>query len=50
MYDLYINFLLSNYQDPFNMSVNRGPRGTKDKPTLVPSVFGERIVGCICKL
>ena len=36
-------------QDPFNMSVNTGPRGTRDKPTLVPSMFDERIVGCICK-
>ena len=23
--------------------------GTRDKPTLVPSTFEERIVGCICE-
>ena len=36
-------------QDPFNMGVNVGPWGTKDKPRLVPSMFDERIVGCICE-
>jgi len=35
-------------QDPFNMSLNEGPWGTKDKPRLVPSMYEERIVGCIC--
>ena len=37
-------------QDPFNMSLNEGPWGTKDKPRLVPSMYEERIVGCICEL
>ena len=36
-------------QDPFNMGVNVGPWGTKDKPRLVPSMFDNRIVGCICE-
>jgi cytochrome c oxidase subunit 5b len=36
-------------QDPFNMSVQSGPRGTREKPTLVPSMYEERIVGCICE-
>ena len=36
-------------KDPFNLGLNQGPRGTKAKPTLVPSMFEERIVGCICK-
>jgi len=31
------------------MEVPEGPGGTRDKPTLVPSMFGERIVGCICE-
>lgn len=26
-----------------------GPPGTLEKPTEVPSAFGERIVGCVCK-
>ena len=42
-----IFFLL--LQDPFNMSVQSGPRGTREKPTLVPSMYDERIVGCICE-
>ena len=31
------------------MSVHTGPYGTKEKPTMVPSLLGERVVGCICK-
>ena len=35
--------------DPFhNDVIKRGP-GTKEKPTLIPSAFTGRIVGCICK-
>ena len=36
-------------QDPFNMKIEKAPGGTKDKPQLVPSMYSERIVGCICK-
>ena len=32
------------------MGVHSGAPGTKDKPQLVPSMLGERIVGCVCKL
>lgn len=32
------------------MKVEKAPGGTKEKPQLVPSMFSERIVGCICKL
>ena len=39
----------TSVQDPFNMSLNEGPWGTKDKPRLVPSMYEERIVGCICE-
>ena len=31
------------------MKVREGPKGTKASPTMVPSMFEERIVGCICK-
>jgi len=31
------------------MKVPVVPGGTRDKPTLVPSMFEERIVGCICE-
>lgn len=32
------------------MEVQTIPGGTKDKPQSVPSMYPERIVGCICKL
>lgn len=35
--------------DPFNMKVLKKAAGTRDNPTLVPSCFDARIVGCICK-
>ena len=37
-------------QDPFNMKIEKVPGGTRDKPQLVPSMYSERLVGCICKL
>lgn len=40
---------MTDVQDPFNMKVQKAPGGTKDKPQLVPSMYSERIVGCICK-
>jgi len=34
--------------DPFNIqTIKRGP-STKDNPTLVPSFYNERMIGCIC--
>ena len=30
------------------MKVQKMSGGTKDKPNLVPSMYSERIVGCIC--
>ena len=47
---LFISFFIFICnQDPFSMEVNRGPHGTKDNPRKVPSMFEERIVGCICE-
>lgn len=41
---------LAGIDDPYhNKPVKRGA-GTKDKPTMVPSAFDARIIGCICKL
>lgn len=35
--------------NPFDMRViKRGP-STKDNPTLIPSAFDARLVGCICE-
>ncbi len=44
-----IDALVAGVEDPFNMKVQTGPVGTKDKPRLVPSMYEERIVGCICE-
>lgn len=41
--------VIINIQDPFNMGVIQGEWGTKTKPTVVPSMYEERIVGCICE-
>lgn len=44
-----VEALVAGVDDPFNMKVQTGPPGTKDKPRLVPSMYEERIVGCICE-
>lgn len=31
------------------MDVVHAAWGTKDKPTVVPSMYEERLVGCICE-
>lgn len=35
--------------DPFHNHVLKRGAGTKENPTLIPSAFAGRIVGCICK-
>ncbi|KAM7352463.1 cytochrome c oxidase subunit 5B, mitochondrial-like [Cochliomyia hominivorax] len=35
--------------DPFHIKVLKRGSGTKENPTLIPSAFNGRIVGCICK-
>lgn len=40
---------LAGNDDPFHMkAIKRGP-STKDNPTMVPSAFDARIMGCICE-
>lgn len=34
--------------DPFDMRLIKRAQGTKDAPTLIPSAFDARIIGCIC--
>lgn len=41
--------ILKGNPDPFNLNVTRGTRGTRDAPTLVPSLYEERIIGCVCE-
>ena len=31
------------------MNVKKRAKGTVDEPTLIPSMFDKRLVGCICK-
>lgn len=40
---------LEGKKDPFHMNSIRRGCGTMDNPTLIPSAFDARIVGCICK-
>ncbi|EDO37383.1 predicted protein, partial [Nematostella vectensis] len=41
--------LVAGYEDPFRLKMANGPPGTKDNPTIVPSGYEERIVGCVCE-
>uniref|UniRef100_A0A1A9W3X8 Cytochrome c oxidase subunit 5B, mitochondrial n=1 Tax=Glossina brevipalpis TaxID=37001 RepID=A0A1A9W3X8_9MUSC len=34
--------------DPYHMAVIKRGGGTEENPTLIPSAFNGRIVGCIC--
>lgn len=40
---------LAGNDDPYHMNaIKRGP-STKDNPTMIPSAFDARIIGCVCK-
>lgn len=41
---------LAGNDDPFHVNAIKRGVATKENPTLVPSAFDARIVGCICKL
>ncbi|KAK3727798.1 hypothetical protein QZH41_008216 [Actinostola sp. cb2023] len=41
--------VLAGDEDPFRLKMSSGPPGTREKPTEVPTAFGERIVGCVCE-
>lgn len=40
---------LAGNDDPYHMKAIKRGVGTKEKPTLIPSAFDARILGCICK-
>lgn len=44
-----IDARVAGHEDPFSMQVQHLPWGTKAKPTVVPSMLNERLVGCICQ-
>lgn len=35
--------------NPFDMKVFKRAEGTQTTPTLIPSAFDARIIGCICE-
>lgn len=40
--------ILAGKDDPYNMKAIKRGVGTKEQPTLIPSSFDARIIGCIC--
>ncbi|CAI6353975.1 unnamed protein product [Macrosiphum euphorbiae] len=40
---------LAGNDDPYNLKAIKRGVGTCDKPTLVPSAFEARIIGCVCE-
>ncbi|XP_002737212.1 cytochrome c oxidase subunit 5B, mitochondrial-like [Saccoglossus kowalevskii] len=36
-------------EDPFDLKVKNVVPGTRESPTLVPSIFEKRMVGCVCE-
>lgn len=40
---------LAGNKDPFDVQVTVIEGSSRENPSLVPSMFGERLVGCICE-
>ncbi|XP_026818077.1 cytochrome c oxidase subunit 5B, mitochondrial-like [Rhopalosiphum maidis] len=40
---------LAGNDDPYNLKAIKRGVSTRDQPTLVPSAFEARIVGCVCE-
>merc|ERR1712055_170974 len=40
---------MSGQEDPFEMTVRPRAKGTREEPNLIPSLFDQRLVGCICE-
>merc|ERR1711893_222411 len=36
-------------EDPFEMNVKKRAKGSLAEPTLIPSMYDKRLVGCICE-
>jgi cytochrome c oxidase subunit 5b len=39
---------LAGNDDPFEMNVKKRTKGTREEPTLIPSLYEKRLVGCVC--
>jgi cytochrome c oxidase subunit 5b len=40
---------LAGNEDPFEMNVRQRSKGTLNDPTLIPSLYDKRLVGCVCE-
>jgi len=40
---------LAGNEDPFEMNIKKRAKGTFEEPTLIPSMYEKRLVGCICE-
>ncbi|KAK7489012.1 hypothetical protein BaRGS_00019673 [Batillaria attramentaria] len=40
---------LAGNEDPFEMNVKKRAKGSFDEPTMIPSLYDKRLVGCICE-
>jgi cytochrome c oxidase subunit 5b len=40
---------LAGNEDPFEMNVKKRTKGTLNDPTLIPSMYEKRLVGCVCE-
>jgi len=36
-------------KDPFEINVKKRASGTFNDPTLIPSMYEKRMIGCVCK-
>ncbi|KAI0236773.1 hypothetical protein LSAT2_012689 [Lamellibrachia satsuma] len=36
-------------EDPFELNIKKRAKGTKGEPTIIPSMYHYRLVGCICE-
>jgi len=40
---------LAGNEDPFEMNIKKRTKGTREEPTLIPSMYEKRLVGCVCE-
>jgi len=40
---------LAGNDDPFEMNVRKRAKGTFEEPTLIPSIYEKRLIGCVCE-
>jgi len=40
---------LAGNEDPFEMNIKKRAKGTQQDPTLIPSMYEKRLIGCVCE-